>query len=47
MRPRRQHTFGLIAFGIALHELGWRITYLGADTPIPMVTKPPPPSSRA
>ena len=21
-------------FGIALHELGWRITYLGADTPI-------------
>src|SRR5204862_8290583 len=32
-----QHTFGLIAFGIALHQLGWRITYLGADTPIPMV----------
>ena len=32
-----QHTFGLIAFGIALHELGWRITYLGADTPIPMI----------
>jgi methanogenic corrinoid protein MtbC1 len=21
-------------FGIALHELGWRITYLGADTPV-------------
>jgi MerR family transcriptional regulator, light-induced transcriptional regulator len=35
--PGEQHTFGLIAFGIALHELGWRITYLGADTPIPMV----------
>ena len=35
--PGEQHTFGLIAFGIALHEIGWRITYLGADTPIPMV----------
>ncbi len=28
------HTFGLISFGIALHRLGWRITYLGADTPL-------------
>lgn len=28
------HTLGLIAFGIALHQLGWRITYLGADTPL-------------
>jgi methanogenic corrinoid protein MtbC1 len=36
--PGEQHTIGLIAYGIALHELGWRITYLGADTPIPMVT---------
>jgi methanogenic corrinoid protein MtbC1 len=32
--PDEQHTLGLIVFGIALHELGWRITYLGADTPI-------------
>lgn len=32
--PNEQHTLGLIVFGIALHELGWRITYLGADTPI-------------
>lgn len=32
-----QHTFGLIAFGIGLHQIGWRITYLGADTPIPMI----------
>lgn len=32
-----RHTFGLVAFGIALHELGWRITYLGADTPIEMI----------
>ena len=35
--PGEQHSFGLIAFGIALHQFGWRITYLGADTPIPMV----------
>jgi MerR family transcriptional regulator, light-induced transcriptional regulator len=35
--PAERHTFGLVAFGIALHEAGWRITYLGADTPIAMV----------
>src|SRR3954454_2308914 len=35
--PGEQHTFGLISFGVALHELGWRITYLGADTAIAMV----------
>jgi hypothetical protein len=34
--PGDQHTIGLIAFGIALHQLGWRITYLGADTPLAM-----------
>jgi MerR family transcriptional regulator, light-induced transcriptional regulator len=34
-----QPTFGLISFGIALHEIGWRITYLGADTPIPMIVE--------
>jgi MerR family transcriptional regulator, light-induced transcriptional regulator len=32
--PAEQHALALIAFGIALHELGWRITYLGPDTPI-------------
>lgn len=32
-----QHTFGLITFGVALHELGWRITYLGADTTVAMI----------
>lgn len=37
--PNEQHTFGLIAFGIALHQLGWRITYLGPDTPIPMIAE--------
>lgn len=35
--PRELHTFGLIAFGIALHDVGWRVTYLGADTPLDMV----------
>jgi MerR family transcriptional regulator, light-induced transcriptional regulator len=32
--PNEQHTIALVVFGIALHELGWCITYLGADTPI-------------
>jgi MerR family transcriptional regulator, light-induced transcriptional regulator len=29
-----RHAFGLLTFGIALHEYGWRITYLGPDTPV-------------
>jgi DNA-binding transcriptional MerR regulator len=28
-----RHTLGLVSFGIALARRGWRITYLGADTP--------------
>jgi DNA-binding transcriptional MerR regulator len=28
------HTLGLLCFGLALRMHGWRITYLGADTPI-------------
>src|SRR3954470_13455170 len=28
-----QHTLGLLCFGLALRARGWRITYLGADTP--------------
>ena len=32
--PGERHTLGLIAFGLALHDLGWRITYLGADAPV-------------
>lgn len=28
------HDLGLLCFGIGLREHGWRITYLGADTPI-------------
>jgi MerR family transcriptional regulator, light-induced transcriptional regulator len=35
--PGEQHTFGLISFGVALHQRGWRITYLGADTSVAMV----------
>ena len=33
-RPRRRHDIGLIAFGLALRARGWRITFLGADTPV-------------
>src|SRR3954468_11438424 len=32
-----RHTLGLIAFGIALSRRGWRITYLGDDTPVDSV----------
>jgi DNA-binding transcriptional MerR regulator len=32
--PGERHTLGLIAFGLALRELGWRVTYLGADAPV-------------
>jgi DNA-binding transcriptional MerR regulator len=28
-----RHDLGLIAFGLALRSQGWRITFLGADTP--------------
>jgi DNA-binding transcriptional MerR regulator len=31
--PSERHDLGLIAFGLALRERGWRIDYLGADTP--------------
>ena len=32
--PQEPHTLGAIAFALALHARGWRITYLGADTPV-------------
>jgi DNA-binding transcriptional MerR regulator len=32
--PGELHDLGLIAFGLALGRRGWRITYLGPDTPI-------------
>jgi MerR family transcriptional regulator, light-induced transcriptional regulator len=35
--PGERHTLGLLASGLALRDLGWRITYLGADTPVTAV----------
>jgi MerR family transcriptional regulator, light-induced transcriptional regulator len=32
--PGEQHELGLLAFGITLQRRGWRIVYLGPDTPI-------------
>jgi DNA-binding transcriptional MerR regulator len=32
--PGEHHELGLLAFGIALRRRGWRITYLGTDSPI-------------
>jgi MerR family transcriptional regulator, light-induced transcriptional regulator len=32
--PGEQHDLGLIAFGLALRARGWRIAYLGTDTPL-------------
>jgi DNA-binding transcriptional MerR regulator len=31
--PGERHDLGLLIFGLALREHGWRITFLGADTP--------------
>jgi MerR family transcriptional regulator, light-induced transcriptional regulator len=36
--PGEQHDLGLIAFGLALRSHGWRIVYLGPDSPIDTVT---------
>jgi DNA-binding transcriptional MerR regulator len=32
--PGELHDLPLLAFGLALRERGWRITYLGVDTPV-------------
>lgn len=32
--PGELHDLGLIAFGLSLRRRGWRIAYLGADTPL-------------
>jgi MerR family transcriptional regulator, light-induced transcriptional regulator len=34
-----RHVFGLLSFGIALHQAGWRVIYLGADTPVHMLSE--------
>ena len=31
--PGERHDLGLLVFGLALREHGWRITFLGGDTP--------------
>lgn len=35
--PGDQHDLGLICFGLALRQNGWRITLLGPDTPLPTI----------
>lgn len=37
--PGEQHDLGLIAFGLALRSHGWRIVFLGGDTPIATVAE--------
>jgi DNA-binding transcriptional MerR regulator len=37
--PGELHSLGLIGFGIALRNRGWRTTYLGTDTPIATVQR--------
>jgi methanogenic corrinoid protein MtbC1 len=33
------HDLGLVAFGVVLRDRGWRITYLGPDTPIETIAR--------
>jgi MerR family transcriptional regulator, light-induced transcriptional regulator len=33
-----EHDLGLLCFGLALREYGWRITYFGANTPLEDIT---------
>jgi len=35
--PGELHELGLLSFGLVLREGGWRITYLGADTPLEVI----------
>jgi MerR family transcriptional regulator, light-induced transcriptional regulator len=37
--PGEQHELGLIAFGLALRSRGWRVAYLGANTPLDTVER--------
>jgi DNA-binding transcriptional MerR regulator/methanogenic corrinoid protein MtbC1 len=34
-----RHTLGLVSFGLLLADRGWRIAYLGADTPIAQIAE--------
>ena len=35
--PGERHTLGLVCCGLLLAEQGWRIAYLGADTPLDQI----------
>ena len=37
--PSERHDLGLLAFGLALRSRGWRVFYLGADTPVDTVAQ--------
>jgi MerR family transcriptional regulator, light-induced transcriptional regulator len=37
--PGERHDLGLLVFGIVLFRHGWRVEYLGADTPVEEVTR--------
>ena len=37
--PGEEHDIPLLAFGIVLHRNGWRICYLGANTPLEDLTR--------
>ena len=37
--PGERHELGLLAFGLALRSQGWRIVYLGSDTPLETVSR--------
>jgi DNA-binding transcriptional MerR regulator len=37
--PDERHDIGLVSFGIVLRRGGWRITFLGADTPVQTVSE--------
>lgn len=36
--PGEQHELGLLAFAVVLGRAGWRVRYLGADTPVDTLT---------
>jgi methanogenic corrinoid protein MtbC1 len=37
--PGERHDLGLVCHGLALRARGWRITYLGADTPVSTIVE--------
>jgi DNA-binding transcriptional MerR regulator/methylmalonyl-CoA mutase cobalamin-binding subunit len=37
--PGERHSLGLTGLGVGLRNRGWRVTYLGADTPVAMVAR--------